>query len=509
MRAAAAGERRRDILSTDHLAADLGRRTARGGATAIIAQLVRVVAQLAIAAVMARLLAPSDFGLVAMAMTVTGFIGLFTDLGLSAATVQQREIDQPTVTALFWINLAMGCALMLVCVAVAPLAAWFFGDRRLLWLTIALAASIPVAAAGAQHGALLQRGMRWMEMQWTPILAQLAGGIVGVLLAWKGGIGYWALVGQAWVTAAVSTALLWQFTRWRPDLVPRLRHARSALRFGLNLTGFNLVNYFHRQFDNVLIGWRWGAVDLGYYTRAYTLLTLPLTLVSGPIASAVVPALSRLQDDPERWRNAFLRVFIGVNLVSSALSAMLIASAEPLVRVVYGTQWTDAGPVFLLLSISMFAATVFNAAGWIYISLGQAQRMLRWGIYVTPFFVASFFVGLPFGPKGVALCYSLAMCLAGVPCLMFATKRAPVEFFDCIWAWLPPAIVGGLAAWGARLLAELWVQGNPVLAVVESSLIALGLYSAATGVLIALHLMPFPYSLNRAALRRLLVLPSW
>jgi len=497
------------IPDVAQLTTDLGRRTARGGVTAITAQFTRILAQLAIAAVMARLLAPGDFGLVAMAMTLTSFVGIFTDLGLSAATVQRKEIDHTTVSALFWVNVATGCLLAAVCTAAAPLAAWLFGDQRVVWVTVALGLSIPVSAAGAQHAALLQRGMRWMEMQWTPIIAQSAGGLIAIALAWATHAGYWALVGQAWASTLISTALLWTFCRWRPGSRPHWRGAGSALGLGLQLTGFNFVNYFHRQFDNVLIGWRWGAVDLGYYTRAYTLLTLPLTLVSGPIASAVVPALSRLQDDPERWRSAFLRIFIGVNLLSAALSAVLIASAEPLVRVVYGAQWIDAGPVFLLLSISMFAATAFNAAGWVYISLGQTQRLLRWGIYVTFFFVASFFVGLPYGPKGVALCYSLAMCLVAVPSLAFVTRRAPVGFFECFWAWLPPTIAGGTAAWGARYLAGLWVQGNPMLAVVELSSIALGLYSAAVCILIALRIMPFPYAFNRAALRKLLVLARW
>ena len=447
-----AAERNRGALGTDHLTQDLGARTALGGITAMAAQVTRIVVQLGVMAVMARLLAPKDFGLVAMATTLTAFVGMFTNLGLSEATVQRKDIDQATVSVLFYINLAMGAAVMLLCMAAAPVAAWLFGDPRVLLLVIALSLSIPVSAAGAQHNALLQRGMHWRQLQWTPILAQAVGGAAAIVLAWKTGIGYWALVVQLWTAAVVSTGLLWWFCPWRPGAITHWSRAGSALHFGLNLTGFNFVNYFHRQFDNVLIGWRWGAADLGYYTRAYTLLTLPLTLVSAPMASAVVPALSRLQDDPERWRRAFLKAFGALNLVSAGLTAMLIVSAEPLVRLVYGPGWSEAGHIFLLLAISMFASTPMNAAGWVYVSLGQTRRMFHWALLVTPFYVLAFLIGLPFGAAGVAFCYSVAMWLAAVPCLAFAVAGTPLRAGGLIRIAIFPILLGAIAAASGRLL---------------------------------------------------------
>ena len=469
-------ERNRGALGTDHLTQDLGARTARGGIIAMAAQVTRIVVQLGVMAVMARLLAPKDFGLVAMATTLTAFVGMFTNLGLSEATVQSKDIDQATVSVLFYINLAMGVAVMLVCMAAAPVAAWLFGDPRVLLLVIALSLSIPVSAAGAQHNALLQRGMHWGQLQWTPILAQAVGGAAAIVLAWKTGIGYWALVVQLWTAAVVSTGLLWWFCPWRPGGITHWSRAGSALHFGLHLTGFNFVNYFHRQFDNVLIGWRWGAADLGYYTRAYTLLTLPLTLVSAPMASAVVPALSRLQDDPERWRRAFLKAFGALNLVSAGLTAMLIASAEPLVRLVYGPGWSEAGHIFLLLAISMFAATPVNATGWIYLSLGQTQRMLHWSLIVTPFYVLAFLVGLPFGAAGVALCYSIALCVAAVPYLAYATRNAPIALGPVLLTGVPPAALGALIVLGEYLIGWAPGQHSVIVRFIETSSVTGGLY---------------------------------
>ena len=483
---------------------DLGRRTASGVATAVLTQAVRMLVQLAGMAILARILAPNDFGVLAMATTVTLFVGIFADLGLSVATVQRNVIDQSTVSTLFYVNVAVGCVLALVCFATAPLLTWAFGDPRVSFVAMALGASIPISAAGAQHAALLQRSMRWAPLQWTPIIAQTLGAIVAILLAWQTAIGYWALVAQLWVNSVVSTTALWYFRGWRPSGVPRWHGASPSLPFGFHLAGSYFISYFQRQFDKILVGERWGAAAVGYYSRAYQLFMLPYTLVEGPIASAVIPALSRVQHDPERWRNAYLRAFAAVNLLSSAIAVMLVSSAEPIIRIVYGPKWGEAESVFLFLSISMFATTPINASGWAYVSLGQTDRMLRWALFVTPAFLLAFLLGLPYGPAGVALGYSVTMCLAVTPAIAFMTRRAPIRFRDCLSRWLPIALVGGIAAVGTRLLATRWVLDNDFLNVALRSSFAITLYFIGLALLLVLRLTPLADLRNDPMFMRLL-----
>jgi PST family polysaccharide transporter len=433
-------------LAVEHLMADLGRRAASGGAIAVGAQLVKMGLQLMTAAILARLLEPEDFGLVAMAATVTIFVSLFTDLGLSTATIQRREIEHGIVSAFFYINLTLGVFFMVAAMAAAPLAAWFFGDARVFAIVIATALTIPVAAASVQHSALLQRGMRWKAIQWTGLLAQCTGAAVAILLAWRTDIDYWALVAQTWVSTLVGLAGVWLLCPWRPGRLGEWSEVRAALRFGLHLTGFNLLNYLNRHADDLLIGWRWGASELGFYTRAYQLLVMPLSLISGPVGSALVPALSRLQGEPERWRRAYLEALGAVVLVSSGMTAALIATAEPLVAVLFGPGWSRAADVFTLLSISMFAATPMNAMGWIYLSLGQSDRMFRWGLIATPLIVGSFAVGLPFGAVGVAMSYSCTICALALPCIAFASKTSPVRATEVLRVIALPTAAGILSA---------------------------------------------------------------
>jgi PST family polysaccharide transporter len=423
----------------------LGRRTLDGAIIAIVAQAGRMAIQLAQVVIMSRLIAPEGFGLVAMATSVTGFLGIFTDLGLSTATVQRKEIDQDTVSALFYANLAMGFAVMLAACAAAPLAARLFNDSRVTWAVTGMSITIPLGAAAAQHGALLARGMRWFTIQWTGILAQVVGFVAGLLLAWRTDLGYWAIVGGAWASGLTGVMLIWVVCPWRPSRVRDWRSATSALRFGLNLTGFNVVNYFHRQFDNALIGWRWGPTELGFYSRAYALLTLPLGAVSGPVSSVVVPMLSRLQDHPERWRRAYLDALSIVTFAGTGIAAVSITTAEPMVLLLFGAGWHRTATIFQYLAISMFVSIPMNSTGWIYTSLGQSARMFRWACMAVPVIVISFLLGLPFQAPGVALSYSVCMILLSVPCLAFAAAKSPVTLGEIFWA-TAPFILSGVSA---------------------------------------------------------------
>jgi polysaccharide transporter, PST family len=474
----------REYLATDHLMDDLGRRVVRGGFIATVAQFLRMALTLMVSAILSRLLTPEDFGLVAMAATVTIFMQLFTDLGLSTATVQSEKLDQDAVSALFFINLVAGGFVALAAVAASPLAAAVFGDPPIFPLAAAMALTIPLAAATAQHNALLQRGMRWLTIQWIALAALGIGSAAGILLAWRTELGYWALVAQALATALSNLVLTWVVCPWRPGRKLRWSAAASALNFGLHLGGFNFINYFHRQLDNLLIGWRWGTEELGHYARAYQLLTLPLTLVSGPVASAIVPALSRLQDDPDRWRKTFLKAFGAVNIVSSGVTVLLVVCAKPLVEFLYGPAWSKAADIFALLAISMFAATPMNASGWIYVSLGKTRRMLKWGLIAIPIYVLAFFLGLPFGAGAVALSYSIAVLLTAIPCLAFAAHGTPLSLGELLRLALPANAVGMLVTCLGHFARPIGAEHSPLGLACGVALIAAAYLTGAIAILL-------------------------
>ena len=446
-------ERNRQILNTDHLMGDLGRRTARGGIIAVAAQPIRMLMQFVFTAILARLLAPEAFGMVAMATAVTSLVSLFSELGLTSATVQRAHVDQNMVSGLFFFSLGISFILMPLVWAMAPLAAWFFHDSRVAGLIMLLSVSFPLAALGSQHTALLLRSMRWMTLQWTGLAGHAAGGVAGILIAWKTDLGYWALAITGLVAQVVTLSLIWITCPWRPSLVTNWSDARSGLHFGAYLTGFSIVNFFHRQLDNIIIGWRFGATELGYYSRSYQLMLLPINLFNGPINSAIEPSLSRLQHDPERWRQAFLDALGLVVFLGAGVAACLIAVSEPLIVTIYGPGWEKSATIFQWLAVSIFAGVPMQAAGWIYMSLGQTRRMFIWSLIFVPAVGLGFLLAIPYGSVGIAISYAVTTSLLFVPCFAFACRGAPVSLADILTVVLPLAGCGIIAA-----PAGLWIS---------------------------------------------------
>ncbi|MBY6217890.1 lipopolysaccharide biosynthesis protein [Qipengyuania aquimaris] len=445
---------RNTYLLTADLLNDIERRTANGTLISGIGQASFILINLAQIIVLSRLLKPEDFGLIALASTITLFAGIFKDLGLTVATVQAKELDQPTVSAIFFLNLIVGATATILCWASVPIIALLFEDDRIPSIIIAMSLSIFVSCVGGQHQALLQRRMRWVRLQIVRIVPLFFGFSVSVLCSLLLGepIKYWALVFGNWASTLLGTMLLWALCSWRPSLPIRLRDAGPALSFGINLSIFNIVNFFHRQFDNLLLGWRWGVVELGFYSRAYTLLNLPISMINEPIGSAVRPALCRLQNEAA-WSATYLKWLGLVSFVTALAVSLMAINASLVVEIILGPQWVESGLIFSVLLIGAPALAVTNTSGWIYISLAQTDRMFRWSVVGVSMYVAAFLFGLPYGALGVAYAYAIASWLWLPLCIFASTRRAEVSFSQVLFTTAPTTISSGLVAMVAPTLS--------------------------------------------------------
>lgn len=467
-----------DAFATAHLRAGLGRRALRGGALTMAGQATRLVIQIGSTILLARLLPPADFGLVAMVVALTGLAALFGDLGLSMATVQRTEITQAQVSTLFWVNVAAGAVIAALVAALAPAIAWFYGEPRLTEITLVLAGTFLLGGIAVQHKALLQRQMRFGALVALDLLA-FGGGIATALILAARGAGYWALVANPVVAAVLTAILAWTLSGWRPGLPSRGSGVRALLAFGGHLTGFNLVNYAARNLDNILIGWWWGAPALGLYDRAYKLLMLPLSQINQPMAQVLIPTLSHIQNDAERWRQAYCRAITGMMLATAPLSCFCFVFADPIIPLLLGKQWSGAVPIFRYLAIAGMAQSLCNSVGWLYISRGRSDRMLRWGLFGVTIICLSFVAGLPFGPEGVALAYSAALLALVWPCVAYACHGTPLRSTDVFRAASVPvlaAAAAALCAYGGRMLALDAGLGNTSL--LASGLIFVLVYGA-------------------------------
>lgn len=410
-----------DPLQTDHLQADLRGRSVRGGVLTLTSQITSFALQTVFTVVLARLLTPADFGMVAMVTAVTGLARVFADAGLTHATIQRTDINHHQVSALFWINAAIGLGLMLLTMALAPALAWFYKEPRLTAIAMVVAFIFLIGGLGVQHDALLKRQMHFKALAVRNIASYVVATALAVTMGWQGA-GYWALVAFPVAMCVMQTTLSWVMVGWRPGVPPRDTQFRSLLVFGGNIAASNIIAYVNRNVDNVLIGWFWGAGPLGLYSKAYSLLMLPLHQLNAPVAAVAVPAFSRLQDDPERYARYYLRTINLIMWISAPLIGFLFIAAEPVILIVLGGQWGEAAVVFQLLAISALVQPLYNTMGWLFVSRGRPDRLLKLAMWMFPAVVGSFLIGLPYGIRGVALCYAVVVLLLAPWVFRFAFR---------------------------------------------------------------------------------------
>lgn len=429
----------------------LKEKAVRGGFVKIWAQAATFVIRIGSLMILARILDPRDFGLVGMVTAVTGVFDIFKDAGLSIVTVQRPDITDEQVSTLFWMNVGVGAFLAILALALSPILARFYHEPRLLWITIAMASGFLINAIGVQHGAMLQRQMKFTTLAAIDVASWLLSVAVGVGMA-LAHFGYWSLVGMTLTLTATYSACVWLKASWIPGRPRRGVGASSMLRFGGTVTLNSLVVYIGYNAEKVLLGRFWGAEALGIYGRAYQLVNVPTRNLNSAIGSVAYAALSRLQEDPPRFKSYFLKGYSLFLAVTVPITVGCALYADDFIDVVLGPKWAGASILVRLLAPTILAFALIDPFAWVLISAGKVVRSLKIAFLITPLVIAAYCAGLAHGPKGVALGYSIMMCLLIVPVIAWAKRGTLITFKD-VWAAARPSLVSGLAAAVAGLIA--------------------------------------------------------
>lgn len=390
-------------------------------------QSVKIVLTLAINSILAHLLTPEDFGLIAMAMVFVNLAGLLNDMGLQSALIQKRNADEPHVSSAFWLNLTEGILLSACLAALAPLIARFYGESRLALIVLAISPTFTVASLGMIQAALIQKRLDFRTLAVADIISLTAGGATATGLAF-GGAGVWSLVALSLVSMAVYACVVSIASEWRPSLVFSRKSARELLGFGLPLMGNSFANYFNRNLDNMLIGKFLGGEQLGFYSLAYKLLLFPLQNVSNTIGQVMFPALSMIQEDHARVRGAYLRATRYIAFLTFPAMAGLALVAPQFVRVFFGPQWERSIFIVRVLSCVGLVQSVGTTVGWIYLSQGRTDVMLRWTVFALSVVATSFAVGLIWEIEGVAVSYAIASFLLVYPLFAIPFRLIGLRF---------------------------------------------------------------------------------
>ncbi|MGE0114855.1 MAG: lipopolysaccharide biosynthesis protein [Steroidobacteraceae bacterium] len=423
----------------------------------LLSQGIKVICQMISIVVLARLLPAESYGVMALATVATGLAYLFRDLGSSAAIIQAREISPSLVSTVHWANVGLGVLLGISLAALAPLLASVFREEQLTSVLLLLSIAFPISCISIVHQALLERESRFEVVVIAEVCAAVLGVTIAVIAAWFGA-GVYSLVLQVLVTTITATLIIILRSPYRAQWEWSSREFSSILGFSGNLSLFNFVNYFARNADSMVIGRLLGAGALGVYSLAYRLMLFPVQNLTFVSARALLPVLSRKQDQPSESGELYLKAVSLIAFLSAPLMAGLFTLRELFVSVTLGEKWHAVGGVLFWLAPVGFIQSMVSTTGSVSTACGRTDILLRLGIFGTLLQVSSFLIGSRWGIEGVAGGYLVANVINAVPALYFTGKLVGVSVLGLAKRVAPPVCVSLLMV--AALLGTLPVVGG-------------------------------------------------
>jgi len=424
------------------------RRTAvRGAGAAILGSAGNFALQIGSIGILARLLFPSDFGIVTMVTTFSLLLRSFGLAGFTEFIMQYEDLTDALASNLFWINLGIGTILTIAFASSGRLLAHFFHNSGVIDVTYGMSLTIVIGCLGYVHTGLLQRAMHYKTTAIISFVGQIVQYIVSIGLAFAGWH-QWALVWGSVAQTVVLAAGAWLVCRWIPSWPRRASGTRSGLRFGITVYLRFAFNYLTRNTDNVLVGWRFGDRAIGFYKRAFDLFILPETQLLAPLSAVVVNTLSRVRRDREQFQRYFLRTISVLALIGMGIGADLALIGSDFIRFLFGSGWDEAGRIFALFGPGIGVMLLYNTHGWIHLSIGRPERWFRWGLLEFVCTASLFLLTLRWGPSGIAFAWTGSYFLLMFPGFWYAGRPIGLGIgpvIGVIWKFFVASAGAGVA----------------------------------------------------------------
>jgi polysaccharide transporter, PST family len=413
--------------SHDLITHNLRARSFSGGVITFAAQATRFVCTFGSQIFLARLLSPSDFGLIAIVAPILSLLAVFADMGLLQALIQKKHLEQDQINTTFWSNIIISLLLSFFAAAVSPVIYLIYKDPRVISVTIILSGSLFLNGLSQVHAALMARKFQFVRLALIEVTAQLIA--IGVALASAtAGFGYWSLVWSQIASVLLSTILLWIFSDWRPSGLNFDKSSLAIFAFGAHVMGANLSRFFYETADNLIIGVALGETSLGFYDRAYKLATQPLSQITGPVGRVALPVLSSLVGQEARYRSAFKQLVQCMLVVSAPAFVFATMRSSEIVNLLFGTKWMDMAPAFSWICFASILGPLNASLFWLFVSQGRVSAQMRAIFFVSLVNICSFLIGVRWGIEGVAKYSALSIWLLQTPfLLLLVTRSGPVS----------------------------------------------------------------------------------
>jgi O-antigen/teichoic acid export membrane protein len=423
---------------------DLGRLALRGGIVSVAMQYGNGALQIVAAVVLARLLAPEDFGLVAIVTVLTSFAPLLIDFGLGDATAQRSKITRSQVSSLFWLSSAIGVAIAVVVAACSPLIAALYREPRLETIALYSAVTFVLFGASNQHLALLRRTMQFGTIAKIQISSTLVGTAIAIFMA-AFGYGYWALVLRPMTSSLCIAVGAWLACQWRPGFPLFDSEVKSMVRFGLHVVGFSVTYTLARAVDRIGLGLFYRPDEVGYYQNAITLYENSIFSVLGQLHTVGSAALSKLQSNPAALRQKYEAALSALAFFVMPTAAILSVTAKDVTVLLLGEKWRAAGLLLNIIALRGIFQVIEGSQGWLHLSIGRADRWQNWGIVTLVVQVVALLGGLPFGGTGVAVAGVVMSVVIAIPSISYAGR--PIDIGAAlVMRAVGPQLIGAISA---------------------------------------------------------------
>jgi O-antigen/teichoic acid export membrane protein len=413
-----------------------------------IGSLVVVSLQLAQLFILTRYLTPSDFGLMAIVSVVIGFSALFMDMGISSAIIHKQNISNRQLSSLYWLNIFAGIILFFVVYFSSSLISEYYNQIKLIPIIQLMATTFFISAIGNQYRILNQKKLRFNLLALVEITAALISFIVAVICAING-FGIYSLVYATLTNVTVSSIILMlkglkdnkpTFTYYHDDI-------KDLIGFGLFQMGEKTVNYFNSQFDVILIGKLLGVEALGVYSIAKNLVMKPAQLINPIITKVTFPIMSKVQNDNKQLKNIYLKTINYLCSINFPIYFVIALVAEPLVIILFGSQWVEAILILQILSFYFMFRSICNPVGSLQLAKGRADMGFYWNLGLFSFIPLAIYIGSFNGLVGVAISLLSLQVFLNFPNWYFMVRRlCGADFFEYFSSIRAPLIIAGLAS---------------------------------------------------------------
>jgi len=401
------------------------RRLVADAASVSSVNVLRLLAQVFVVPVLARVLSPTDYGLVGMSMPFITLGMILADAGVGMSLIRTPASQRRAWSTCFWLVVALGTAITALLACVAPLAVLLLGEPRLRPMVMTLACVVLAQALATVPGAMLQQQCRFKAIAIIEITAVLLGIATAVVMAFRGAAA-WALIGQQLAYVGVKLVLTWLCAPFWPLWTCDVREVKEQLVFGGHLLGVNLVSFFTRSLDNLVIGTVLGAAAVGVYSMTFQFARLPMMIVTGPLISVLYPRLIEIQADIDTLRRILLSGSRVLAIFMFPVIGLVAASHSPVFSLLLSDKWSMSGRLFLLVAPACALQAVTALCGTVRMALGRTDIQLKVTVEFGILWLTALLTGVTFGLEWLTLAYTALVLIYGPRSLMLV-----LPLIDC------------------------------------------------------------------------------